>query len=327
MLPAFLEWPMQSVDSLQREPITEFLHRHPHSLSGYTYASLISWDPIFQYGLSFADSETLIISCLLSPDGNRHLMQPLGSFLQIAQDSMVRAAGALPYPLKIVGVGHEFLGRHADFAARFAVVEDPAAANYIYRADDLARLPGRKYAKKRNLLSQAQGLYRWDPEPLAGGNAGACAEVLRSIQEQENPESDANLEQELAAIDCTLSRWEDLGQQGILLRIGGRPAAFSIFERISADTVAVHFERALRSYKGLYQVINWEAAKAIAAQGFAFINREEDLGSPGLRDAKRSYAPIKLMPAYELRFKHGSEMPGKDPRPYPISSADSPPFA
>jgi hypothetical protein len=58
----------------------------------------------------------------------------------------------------------------------------------------------------------------------------------------------------------------------------------------------------LRSYKGLYQVINWEAAKVIAAQGYGFINREEDLGDAGLRDAKMSYHPTEIVPAFELSY-------------------------
>ena len=86
----------------------------------------------------------------------------------------------------------------------------------------------------------------------------------------------------------------------------GRAAAFSIYEPISPTTIAIHFERALRSYKGLYQVINWETAKVAAAQGFELINREEDLGDEGLRDAKMSYHPIEIAPAYELTYQQNA---------------------
>ena len=92
-------------------------------------------------------------------------------------------------------------------------------------------------------------------------------------------------------------------QQGLLITVNDRPVAFSIYEAISPTTVAVHFERALRSYKGLFQVVNWETAKVVAAQGFEFINREEDLGDEGLRDAKMSYHPIEIIPAYELTYR------------------------
>jgi len=127
--------------------------------------------------------------------------------------------------------------------------------------------------------------------------------VLDSIMKEEHLVPDGMLGRELAALEYTLKHFEELQQQGLLITVDGKPVAFSIFEPINPSTVAIHFERALRSYKGLYQVINWETAKVIAEQGFEYINREEDLGDPGLRDAKLSYHPIQIIPAYELTFK------------------------
>ncbi len=306
MEPPFLGWQFNSFNLSQRDQLTGFLKRHPQPLSGYTFASFMSWDPLFKYGWFFGDSGTLVISCLLYPEQHRHLMQPVGAFPPAVQEQILREAALLPYPLKIVGVGDEFLTQAAGFVRRCEVAEDPAAANYIYLADSLARLPGRKYAKKRNLLSQAQGLYRWTSEPLTTANIEACSEVLRRIHDEEAPEVDLNLEWEVAALELTLKLWGEIGQDGILIRVDGQPVAFSIFEPIGPKTVAVHFERALRSYKGLYQVVNWETARIIVAMGFELINREEDLGSPGLRDAKRSYSPIRLNPAYVLTIKSGN---------------------
>ena len=65
----------------------------------------------------------------------------------------------------------------------------------------------------------------------------------------------------------------------------------------------VHFERALRTHKGLYQVVNQETAKVMLAEGFRFINREEDLGDPGLRKAKLSYQPVRIEKAFTLTFR------------------------
>ena len=303
MQSSFLGYEFRPIELDQRQLLSSFLARHPQPLSGFTFAALATWRSIFEYGWVFAEAETLLISCILEPDRRRHLMQPVGSLSSVVQDKLLQGAASLPYPLRIVGVGEGFLEENADFVSRFSVFEDFAASNYIYLADNLAKLPGRRYAKKRNLLAQAQGLYSWTREPLAGANSDACFDVLNSIQEAEQPEIDTNLQQELIALDYTLRNFDGLGQKGLLLKVNERPVAFSIYEAISPTTAAIHFERALRSYKGLYQVINWETAQVIAGQGYEFINREEDLGSPGLRDAKRSYNPIKLIPAYELTFK------------------------
>jgi hypothetical protein len=167
-------------------------------------------------------------------------------------------------------------------------------------------LPGRKYSKKRNLLAQAAGLYHWSCQPITSTLADSCFSVLQSIHEEEHPQIEGMLERELSALECTLRHFEEFEQQGLLITVDDRPVAFSIYEAISPTTAAVHFERALRSYKGLYQVINCETAKAILSQGFEFINREEDLGDAGLRDAKMSYHPTEIIPAYEWAYKNPS---------------------
>jgi hypothetical protein len=303
MQSSFLGWEFRPVELSRRELLSSYFARHPQPLSGYTFASLATWDPIFRYGWIQIGEDTLLISCLLDPDRRRHLMQPVGPLPPAVQEQLVHEAHSLPYPLRIVGVCEEFLRQEAGFAGHFRVFEDHAAGNYLYLADSLARLPGRKYAKKRNLIAQAEGLYRWTSEPVQASNTGDCREILTRIEVEEKPEIDTNLEQELVALEHTLANFAALGQQGLLIRVERRPAAFSIFEAINPSTVAIHFERALRSYKGLYQVVNNETARVIAAQGFEFINREEDLGSPGLREAKRSYHPARLIPAFELSLK------------------------
>ena len=196
-----------------------------------------------------------------------------------------------------------FLRENSELLRSFTAWEDRAVSNYLYEANKLAQLPGRKYAKKRNLLAQASSLYSWSSQPLTSALTNACFEVLNSIQEEENPQIEGMLARELAALECTLSHFDEFSQRGLLISVKDRPVAFSIFENISPTTVAVHFERALRSYKGLYQVINWETANVVAAEGFEFVNREEDMGDPGLRDAKSSYHPIEIVPAYQLDFK------------------------
>jgi uncharacterized protein len=282
--------------------LTCYLKRYPQRLTGYTFAALAAWKPLFRYSWTFAEPETLLISCTLDPDPNPQLMQPVGVLSAVATQSIINHAAALSYPLRILGVSDQFLKKNPDFAGSFAACEDRAVSNYLYNASALAKLAGRKYAKKRNLIAQAAGLYRWSIQPLSSEYTNGCFSVLESILQEEHPLVEGMLERELAALECTLRHFDDFRQRGILISINDRPVAFSIYEAIGPNTVAVHFERALRSYKGLYQVINCETAKAVAAQGFEFINREEDLGDPGLRDSKMSYHPIEVIPSYELRY-------------------------
>lgn len=283
--------------------LSNFLQQRPQPLTGYTFATLAAWFPFFHYGWKFAEPEALLISCALDPDPHSHLLQPVGVLSSQLTQKLLREATHLSYPLKIIGACGRFLEENPDFVQAFSVLEDVTMSNYLYRSSSLAQLPGRKYAKKRNLLAQAVGLYSWSTQSLTAELIESCFAVLDAILEEEHPSVEGMLQRELAALEYTLRHFDELGQQGLLINVNGRPVAFSIFEPINPSTVAVHFERALRSYKGLYQIINSETAKVIEAKGFAFINREEDLGDPGLRDAKLSYHPIEIIPAYELTLK------------------------
>jgi uncharacterized protein len=300
---SFLGLKFSPVKLEDRAILSECLKKHPQRLTGYTFATLAAWRPFFQYEWSFAEPDLLLISCILEPDPHRYLMQPIGRVSSSAVQRIKAAAEALPYPIKIVGASDVFLKENPDFSILFKVWEDRAVSNYLYGADALALLPGRKYAKKRNLLAQASGQYSWSCRMLNAALTQECFSVLDAIQQEEQPKMEGMLKREWAALECTLHHFDDFNQQGVLITVDDRPVAFSIYEAISPTTVAIHFERALRSYKGLYQVINCETAKGILSQGFQFINREEDLGDVGLRDAKMSYHPLEIIPAYELTYR------------------------
>jgi hypothetical protein len=286
--------------------LSGILQRYPQPLTGYTFSTLAAWQPYYRYEWAIPEPESLLISCILDPSPHRHLLQPVGALSPAIAQKLIDAAAELTYPLRIVGVGNAFLGDNTHFAQSFAISEDRAVSNYIYGAKTLATLSGRKYSKKRNLLAQASGLYKWSVQELTPALTESCFRVLDSIFKEENPPLEEMLARELAALECTLKHFDKFGQQGLLISVDERPVAFSIYEAISPKTIAVHFERALRSYKGMYQVINWETAKVAAAQGFDLINREEDLGDPGLRDAKMSYHPIEIAPAYELTYQNAA---------------------
>jgi uncharacterized protein len=308
---SFLGFEFSALKLDDRSLLTDFLKRHPQPLTGYTFSTLAAWASYFHYEWTFVEADTLLISCVFDSDPHPHLLQPVGSLsTQIAQQ-ISKAAAELPYPLKIIGVCDRFLKEYPDFARSFAIREDRAVSNYLYGADSLAKLAGRKYSKKRNLLSQASSLYSWASQKLTSARIDSCFSVLESIRAEENPAIEGMLAREVAALECTLRHFDEFGQQGVLISVEGRPVAFSIFEPISPTTVAVHFERALRSYKGLYQAINCETAKVVASQGFEFINREEDLGDEGLRDAKMSYHPIEIVPAYVLTCQRPDLGPSK----------------
>lgn len=299
---AFLGRPFTALEQGDWPALDAFLRAHPHTLAGYTLSSLAAWNFIFDYRFSFYASDTLLLSFCFSRQNERHLLEPVGLFPAEDQEALLRAAGELPYALKIVGVTREFVHAHPSFASRFRVDEDRNNFNYIYKASDLALLAGRRYSKKRNLLSQAAREYAWTAEPVTADNIRECLAVVGDIECSRLVLENGNLEQDICAVRSVVNQFSRLALEGVLVRVEGGPAAFALFETQSPDTAVVHFEHAVRSYKGIYQVVNQAAANAILERGFAFINREEDLGDPGLRQSKESYHPVRMAEALVMTY-------------------------
>jgi hypothetical protein len=79
-----------------------------------------------------------------------------------------------------------------------------------------------------------------------------------------------------------------------------RPVAYVLGEELAGGaSFVIHFEKAVRGYKGLYQFINQSFA-AILPDVYQTINREQDLGEPGLRQAKLSYNPAGFIEKFKV---------------------------
>ena len=84
---------------------------------------------------------------------------------------------------------------------------------------------------------------------------------------------------------------------GGVLYAEARPVAFSIGERISPDTVDIHFEKALPGVPGAYPMVAREFARMVKGvlPEVKFLNREEDMGLENLRKAKEEWYPLYLL--------------------------------
>lgn len=282
----------------QASELDSFLRRYPQRLSGYTVGMLAAWDPVFHYQWCRPEPEALIVACTVDPEPDRHLIQPVGVPSAALLARIAEAAQRLPYALKVYGASQAFLDAHPAFAARFEVREELIADNYLYAAEDLALLAGRKFSAKRNHLAQAAREYTWQAQPLVQADAAECVALARRLFEESTRSQ--SMERDVRACEIALEHLDALRLRGTAIRVEGRIEAFAIWEALDAETAVVHFERAARTHKGLYQVVNREAAKVMLAEGFRWINREEDLGDEGLRKAKLSYHPIRLEKAFTL---------------------------
>ena len=99
------------------------------------------------------------------------------------------------------------------------------------------------------------------------------------------------------ALRLALAHYDELGLEGGLIRVYGEVVAFTIGDILSSDTYDVHFEKAYGERQGAYAAINQQFARWVREHHpqVRYLNREDDMGVEGLRKAKESYYPDRMV--------------------------------
>jgi hypothetical protein len=187
----------------------------------------------------------------------------------------------------------------AGFFPSLHCVEDRDYFDYVYRVSDLAELPGTKYAKIRNRLNKFQKNFTYSIEDLSEKNMDEVGDFLKRWCLWKDCGSDPMLESERKAIVFSMAHFFELGLSGVALRIQDSVEAIAVFEQMNADTAVVHFEKGSPDYDGIYKAVNRETAQRLQTI-VPFVDREEDLGIAGLRQAKLSYHPHHFVEVFHV---------------------------
>ena len=181
----------------------------------------------------------------------------------------------------------------------FAVESAPAQFDYVYRTEDLIHLAGRNYHDKRNHLNSFRRSYRASYEPLAAVHLTDCFALAESWCRLKRCREDLNLMGEWDAVREALKHFQALELAGGVILINGRVEAFTLGELLNRGTAVIHIEKANPEIRGLYPAINQQFCEHAWSET-TFVNREQDLGEPGLRAAKESYNPHHLVEKFRI---------------------------
>lgn len=186
---------------------------------------------------------------------------------------------------------------------RYSVEEDRRYFDYVYDAEKLRTLSGKKYHKKKNHLNAFLKEYegRYEFRLMCCMEQGYIKEFLDRWAESRSIEDEYNrVEYEKKGIEYILNNCHMLNMKVGGVFIDGKMEAFSIGSYSEEEKTAyIHVEKANPDIRGLYAFINREFIR----QGFdeaEYVNREDDMGLEGLRQAKMSYHPVRLVKKYNI---------------------------
>lgn len=274
--------------------IQKALHQSDFMGCEYSFANNLAWCRAARSRI--AQFEDFYLICAFdTEDGAPHFSFPSGrGDLRHVVQAMAEYAAAQGSPLVITGLtGQSRPLLEQAFPDTFAWKNDRDSADYLYRTTDFVALSGKKYHRKRNHIRQF-AKYGAVFSEMTPNDFDACISFAAHSYNAKEGYTDASSVVEQYAIHTFFSHFAELELKGGVLRVDGNVVAFSIGEPICSNVFGVHIEKADTSYHGAFPAMAQQFA-AHFAMDYTYLNREEDLGIPGLRKSKLSYYPEILL--------------------------------
>lgn len=286
------------------ETVWKYLSKEKGKTCDFSYGGIFMWVDYFQYEYAIFE-ETLFIKGLMDNDdstityslpiGKLPIAESVKSLMNYCrQQNQTFILSAVPeYAITEISK----LGPHK-------IIELPNWGDYLYDAETLAHLSGRKMAKKRNHINQFNRLYpNAIYEQITSKNINELKLFMYEFSFEPLPNKKAQIERELSANIINYISRNDNPMMGGLLKIDNKVVAFTIGD-IKGDTLYIHIEKANRLIQGSYEMINSSFVTDVINNNpqIKYINREDDSGEEGLRKAKLSYYPIEILKKYAIIF-------------------------
>ena len=177
---------------------------------------------------------------------------------------------------------------------KLEIAEDHDNWDYVYEKEAIMNLSGNKHRQNRRWLNKFLESYNYEFNLLSEDWIDKCRELQLEWCIMRGCEEDEGLADEHIAINEALDNYSQLKYKGGIICVDNNCAAYTFGEMLNESTMVVHIEKAHMEYEGSYQAINNFFLKN-CCNNANFVNREQDLGVPGLKRAKESYKPIRMV--------------------------------
>lgn len=289
--------PFQPVKLEDKGRADQYLSKRNDRICEHCFTDLFIWKDHYDTQICFLDG-FLLVKMATFPEQTPMYLAPIGEgdlkqvLLALEADAQERSIDFILccIPESMIPEIEEVL------PGRYTIQDFPDGADYIYAADKLQTLSGKKLQSKRNFVNRFKKTYegRWSYEELTDENKQEAYQFhLHWCETGDNCPNGTMYSGETCAVSLALDNREALGMKGGLLRLDGKVIAFTMGCPVSEDTYVVQLEKAEASIAGAYPMINQQFAQH-QFDGYTYVNREDDLGLEGLRKAKQSYHPVMM---------------------------------
>jgi hypothetical protein len=238
---------------------------------------------------AFVESSTPFVKGVFGPDDDYLTPTCLPSKLnmQVLKDMNVHRISFFPIPDQWLPDFEKF---HLQKTANLG------DSDYIFKADKLKTLSGRNLSSRRNLLHQLESNYSVECKVLGSSELADALVVLEKWQSHQALSKEEN---DYWPCRDALEYLERLGLFGRIAYADGQPIGFAIGEYLTPKTVHIHLMKTLVEFKGVTPYLYQDFAKHLE-ETVEWIDLEQDLGIPSLRQAKTAYDPDILLTKWRV---------------------------
>ena len=302
-----------SIDN--REILEQYLNGYEYKTSGLSFSAQYMWRDINKFSWDMMGEYMCIsgISHLELEDGIElpFMFPPLTATGEYDKDALRETIykakehfekKGQPFSLRLVPFHVMEIIKEAVPEMHF--IDDRPNYDYIYLTQELIDLKGKAFHSKKNHLNYFKKTYEYEYVELTSDMADDAMRFISDFNKRkEVPAHEMEmLKMEEQAMEDVFKNIEAVGYSAGAILIDGNIEALAIGGKLGKKTITEHVEKANVEFRGLYQAINNEFCRNVAAKA-KYINREEDMGIPNLRKAKLSYKPVKLIEKYIGVFK------------------------
>ena len=299
----------KEVEIADRQAIEEYLRIADSHLLDHAFQVLFLYQPIYRYQYAIQQEFLFLQACynlqtcketraMFFPIGNGDLKTAFQSMENYMQSQSI-AIQYYPLTPEQVILMEQLFPEQFDF---FPVRE---RFEYIYLSERLATLRGRSLQSKRNNINYLSKNFEWKYEKMDDLHIEDCQALEQAWNKAQEIAPGSDLESESRVVMRCFKYYKELDIVGGVIRLNGAVSAFSFGCRLNSDTFLMLFEKAYPNIRGLYSAMDQQFVFHNAVP-YTYVNKEEDCGDLGLRNAKMQYHPDVLQKIYRARKKHQS---------------------
>ncbi len=302
---------LQTLTPASKEQIQEYASRRRIRTCEGHFLCHYMWADYYYNRYLYNDDFLAMIS--FSPSGRHYAMMPLCTVEMLptafhALEKYFYEQWKEPLRMWLVDEpSKDALQTDADICASYECREDRDNFDYIYDAEKLRSLSGKKYHKKKNHVNQFLRNYdgRYCYRELHAADRDDIMALYRKWVTGHHDIDKYNCQAyEETGILKLLEQETLLSFHMAGIYIDGVLEAFALgSQNPENDCAFIHVEKANTEIPGLYPFINREFL-CHAFPDVSYVNREDDLGQEGLRKSKLSYHPVLLAKKFYFCKEH-----------------------